>query len=72
MARSSKKRFRWQHSEGPLHGQPDELIGFEQSLLKIEDRNRLASTGLDRLDSDFTVGASSRWLSSITSSVRQF
>ena len=28
-----------------LHGQPDELIGFEQSLLKIEDPDFVATSG---------------------------
>ena len=28
-----------------LHGQPDELIGFEQSLLKIEDPEFVATSG---------------------------
>jgi len=29
----------------PLHGQPDELIGFEQLLLKIEDPLFVAKSG---------------------------
>ena len=28
-----------------LHGQPDELIGFEQTLLKIEDPEFVATSG---------------------------
>ena len=28
-----------------LHGQPDELIGFEQSVLKIEDPQFVATSG---------------------------
>ena len=28
-----------------LHGQPDELVGFEQSLLKVEDPAFVASSG---------------------------
>jgi Gamma-glutamyl cyclotransferase, AIG2-like len=28
-----------------LHGQPDELLGFEQSLLKIEDPQFVATSG---------------------------
>ena len=28
-----------------LHGQPDELVGFEQSLLKIEDPDFVATSG---------------------------
>ena len=28
-----------------LHGQPDELVGFEQSLLKIEDPEFVAASG---------------------------
>lgn len=45
MARSSRKLFRYQSFGRLLQGQPDHLVGFEQSLLKIEDPEFVAKSG---------------------------